>query len=96
MSSIEETRAYAIGWAREYIKEPDTHEDMLGLAEAIIWYEAMLDRARRVCTAARTHVEWTRQWAVHRGSTVGIAPTMAELAAAVDALVARGEAERGG
>ena len=55
------------------------------------WFEAMLDRARRVCTAAKKHVEWSRQWAVSPGRD-GVSVTMRELEAAIDELM-RDEAD---
>lgn len=77
-----------------YAADVQTEISIAALRDEALWMQSMLDKARRVCTAAKKHVDWSRQWAVHRGSTVGLAPTMAELTAAIDAL-AKGESTHG-
>ncbi len=45
----------------------------------------MLDRARRICTAAKRHVDWSSHWAV-TPSTDALSATMRGLVEAVRAL----------
>lgn len=78
-----------------YAADVQTDISIAALRDEALWMQSMLDKARRVCTAAKRHVEWSRQWATFPKSTVGLAPTMAELTQAIDALVTSGEAERG-
>lgn len=75
------------------IDEEPTREALIAMG--LVWYADMLERARRVCTAARRHVDWSRLHAAQRTPSPGVAPTMVELQTAVDALVAQGEGERG-
>ena len=75
-------RERVLEWARSpdpaHVPCPEAED----VATVIVWQSTMLDRARRVCTAAKRHADYMRQWP----ATKGLSPTLLELIASVDAL----------